>query len=130
MRSRFRVLAALCALIALTLSFGEGVWASMCMPAMEMGEAPAAEMSDASDRMMDMASQGVHTGGETPDGPEPPHCPFAPVSTAGTCVAAASLPAASPIELVPSLEGALLVVAPEQKRDLLLVSALFHPPRA
>lgn len=130
MRSRFRVMAALFALLALTLSFAEGVSASTCMPGMDMGMDSSAEAAAASGRMDEMTTPGRNSGDESPDRPAPPHCPFAPVSTPGSCVVAASLPATSSVDLAPSPEGALLVSPPEQTRDLLLVSTLFHPPRA
>lgn len=130
MNPRFRALAALIALIALTLSVAEGVWASTCRPGMELDTALEVEAPSAADCVMDMPTQSDESEGETPDRPMPPSCPFAAANPAGSCAVAASHPAASPLDLAPLPEGALLVLSADRTRNLLLVSAFFRPPRA
>jgi hypothetical protein len=131
MKLQLRSFAALLALIALSIFLVESVWASTCMPGMGMGAgemvsvggaAPQADCPDVmtESRAEDSGTQRNHSGA--------PHCPFA--SAAGSCAVAATLPAHAPETLVPSPEGALLTISPDYMRDLLLVSALFHPPRA
>ena len=125
---KLRPIAAVLALVALTISFAEGVWASSCTPGMAMDGMPA--QSDVDGCMVGMAGHVNAADNPSSDPPTEPHCPFAPLSTAGACVVAASLPATPPVELAPSPEGALLTVFREDTRDLLLASELFHPPRA
>ncbi len=131
MESRFRSAAALFALIALTLSFAEGVWASTCMPSSEMTMASsmADPMQAGDDCMMNTSAPTDDPADQTPQHSTPSHCPVAPLSTAGTCVVAASLPGSSPLDLATFSEDAHLTLSLDQTRDLLLVSVLFHPPK-
>lgn len=119
---------ALLALTALALSFAEGVWASSCPPGMPMQTATSETASDGC--MVAMSMGGEHSDTESTDNPADPHCPFAPLSTPGTCIIAASHPAPTPVSDLPSPEGQLLTPSLDQSRDLLLVSRLFHPPKA
>jgi hypothetical protein len=133
MKPRFRFLAALFALVALSLSLAEGVWASTCAPGMGMDSAAMASMDVASHEVdCPAATIGSHTdrSGTDRNQTDVPHCPFVPAWVAGSCAVAASLPAGSFASLSPSAEGALLAVAPDDARDILLVSAFFRPPRA
>ncbi len=128
MKIRFRSLAALVALIALSLFWVEGLWASMCPTAMEMG-GPTAEVAD-----MGPASDACPTGMPLPgdsDGgrSDAPHCPFVPVG-ASYCAVGVPLAADVGTPEVPSSEGASLAGSPDHAKDLLLAVALFHPPRA
>lgn len=124
---KLRPIAAALTLIALTFSFAEGVWASTCMPEMAMDGMSAESGFDGHA----VGMNGYPGAADDPSEPEQePPCPFAPVSIAGACIVAASLPATSPIEISPSFEGALLTDDREHARDLLLTTALFHPPRA
>lgn len=84
----------------------------------------AASQADCSDAMIASSTDGSKAPHEHPAGPD---CPLA--IAAGSCAAAATLPAPAPEALVPSPEGTLLTISPDYTRDLLLVSALFHPPR-
>jgi hypothetical protein len=110
------------------------VWASMCIPGMEMGTTPAtvaaSSASHAPGMSMPAAGHRQLEGPGTDSGsPAAPHCPLAPAP--GTCLAfAASLPAHAPESFVPSPEGASAVVPPGDARQILLVSAFFRPPRA
>lgn len=130
MKLRFRVLAALFALIALSISTVGGVWASTC--ALGMGTEMASMDAAAPDAGCPAATVGSHADGSgtDPSRPDAPHCPFVPAGAAGSCALAASLPAGSFASLAPSPEGALLTVSPDNARDLLLASAFFRPPRA
>lgn len=122
MERRTRYIAGLLTFVALTFSLAEGVWASTC--ALEMG------MSAPTSHGMP-AGHDCLTGhpGER-DRPDVPDCPFGPVSAAQGCVAAASLPAASVVEIALSPESTSLAPTTETERQLLLGSALFHPPKA
>lgn len=133
MKLRFRFLAALFALVALSISTVGGVWASMCAPGMGMDSAAMASMGVASHEAdCPAATVGSHTdrSGTDRNHTDAPRCPFVPAGATGSCAVATSLPAGSFASLAPSAEGALLAAAPENSRDTLLVSALFRPPRA
>lgn len=136
MRLRFRALAALLALFALSLSWVPGVWASTCEPGMAgMGvESMLVAPADVSSTELDCPTNtGMsHSGGtETgQDKADTPACPFGPMAASGACAVAPLLPARAPVSLAPSPEGALLVVSPDPMRDLLSVFAFFRPPRA
>jgi hypothetical protein len=128
MKLQLRSFAALLALIALSIFLVESVWASMCMPGMEAGAMVsmdgAASQADCPDAMVESPTD---RSGDQHDHPAGPDCPL--TLAAGSCAVAATLPAPAPEALVPSPEGALLTISPDYTRDLLLVSALFHPPR-
>lgn len=128
MKVRLRSVAALLALLAFSLFWVEGVWASMCSPAMEAGgPAPVAvEAGRALDASaMDMPQPADSNGSRS----DAPHCPLA-VAGAASCAASAPLAARVATPEVPSLEGASLPGSPDHAKDLLLAVALFHPPRA
>ena len=125
MNRRSRFVAGLVTFLVMALSFAEGVWAATCAPEMVMSEAspvPSQEMPNSPDCM-----PGRH--GEQ-DGHDLPDCPFGPAGSVQGCVPAASLPATSLAEIAPSPEGAELVILFDQEPDLLLGSALFHPPKS
>ena len=135
MKLRVRFLAALFALLALSLGWVEGAWALACSP--EMGaESVATAPASAGTGGMDMdcpAPAGTsHSddSGTDPDRPKAPHCPFGPAAAGGACAIAPPLPGEARVAIAPSPEGALLLVAPDPMRDLLSVSAFFRPPRA
>jgi hypothetical protein len=127
MRFRFRFLAALFALVALSAYFAEGVWASMC---------PPETLSAGAEAPMEQDTNGCPLGiSDAPADPseqsrsDAPVCPLGPLGVGGSCVAA-SLPATT-AQIPPSLpEGSLLSPSPDSARDLLLALAVFHPPRA
>lgn len=134
MKSHFRFFAALFALIAFTAFLAEGLWASTCYTEMGSGAFTTSSMegeapSGACAAGMIMPS--TDESGDT-DGSHSgvPHCPLIPVGATGSCTGVVSLPAGPLDDLAPSPEGALLSLAPDQARDLLLVAAFFHPPRA
>lgn len=125
MKLRFRVLAALPALLALSLTWVQAGWASMCAPGAE-STVEASGMAVECPTDIGMSHADEPRGGH--DQPDAPACPFGPMAAPG-CVAP-SLPAHAPVAIAPPPEGALLVVSPDATRDRLLVSALFRPPRA
>ncbi|CAN5208466.1 hypothetical protein BH24GEM2_BH24GEM2_14950 [soil metagenome] len=129
MKLQLRSFAALLALIALSIFLVEGVWASTCAPGMGMEAGAVASMGGAGSQAEcpDAVLESPASGGQH-DQPAAPDCPLA--LAAGSCAVAATLPAHAPETLVPLPEGALLTISPDYMRDLLLVSALFHPPRA
>ncbi|HUG39933.1 MAG TPA: hypothetical protein VMM12_05595 [Longimicrobiales bacterium] len=121
---RSRRIAAVFAVVALTLSLAETVWASTCAP---MSASPAVAAQEAG-HSADCPAKGHDEGSEHPGGEEP-HCPFAPVVTPG-CVAAASLPTSSSVPTPPAVEAEVTEPAAAAAADLLLGAALFRPPRA
>lgn len=117
MRPRVRLLAALLALLALSLSFGEQAWASLCMPA---GADSAAAMH---------AGHGAPAP-EHPEQPSPSPGDGCPLLAAAAC-AVVSLPAsAASIETPEPLPGAAVPTYADQTHRLLLSTQLFRPPRA
>jgi hypothetical protein len=128
MKLQFRVLAGLFALIAFSLSVVEGVWASTCMPTMAIAAAAAGSAKAPADCDMDAASTPSNDSAPVP--PAPLHCPLTPMGASGSCTTIASLPIGPAADLAPAPTGVLLTFSPDQTRDLLLVNALFHPPKA
>ncbi|HET8655804.1 MAG TPA: hypothetical protein VFL93_09850 [Longimicrobiaceae bacterium] len=135
MRSRFRLVAALLALLSPSLTMAAAVRASTCTRGMEMGAPPAAMEAASTARAAGMAMQrsagaerahGTETGS---DAPGVPHCPLTTVP--GSClVLTISIPAHAPESFVPSPEGAAVVASPGDARHILLASSFFRPPRA
>jgi hypothetical protein len=128
MHIRFRSLAALFALLALSLFWVEGVWASMCPPEMEI-DAPAAMSVDVgTDASVCPIGMAVPSSDSDENRSEGPHCPL--TLGASSCTVGLAFAAETAIPVVPSPEGARLVGSPDHAKDLLLAVALFHPPRA
>lgn len=127
MRNRVRLWTALLALLALSLSVVEGVWASTCMvdggaphpSAHEQASGPhAAHSHDQSSAPAD--------GERSPS--DSPACPFATAMTGGCVVV--SLPGER--TEVPALAAADHFSVPslsDRAVDLLLASPLFRPPQ-
>lgn len=124
MLRRTRFLAGTLALLAMTFSLGESVWASTCgMPLMERPpdhETPA----------------GVHCGGHLEPGSEADGdsegtpCPFSSPVAAQACAGVTSIPAE--IASLPIRVSRAVVETPtlETFPGLLLEHTLFRPPRA
>lgn len=132
MNSGFRHLAALIALVALTVGTVQGLLASTCLMEMSVTTTSATEAA---------APSGLCTHGMGPvadradssqghGAPDAPHCPFTPMGLAGSCGAGIALAAESSISLEPSSPVALLPRFSNGARDLLLASAFFRPPIA
>jgi hypothetical protein len=130
MKCHTRSLGALVALLALTVYFGESVWASMCSPQMQMSGMAEVVDDDAPEHVCTM---GMHDACDA-ESPDPPHsdmmdCPFGPLGANGSCVAL-SLPATT-AHMEPSFpEGLEPTASADAARDRLLDTALFHPPKA
>lgn len=132
MHRRLRTTAGLLALLSLTLSVAESVWASTCAPGMPM-ESPAAVVPSSDDH----APGCLHVGTAHDDMDEGRHasddgrpCPFGSPAAAQACTGVASLPA-RPMNLFASWsQGAPGVFSLETQNELLLDGAQFHPPRA
>lgn len=121
MRRRTRRIAGIFALVAMTFALTETVIAATCAPGMDMG-AMETQVSEA-----DVMPGGSHDDHRR-DGDEA-DCPFGPASAVQGCAGMAVLPTHTARAV--SSSGALTgSVSTEQTRqDLLLVKALFHPPR-
>ena len=130
MKLRFRIVSALLALFALSLTWVQAGWASRCAPGAESAVKTSDEASGmAVECPTDMGmshSDGPRSGHDHPDAPA---CPFGPMAASG-CAIATPLPAGAPDAPPPSAEGAVLSSFPESTSGRLLVSALFRPPRA
>lgn len=109
---RVRSIAGLGALLALTFSFSETVWASTCPPDMRMD---AARMDDRGDS---------HSG----DNERP--CPFTSPLAAQACAGVSSMPARSTEPAAPEAEIASVGFTVAALRGLLREGPLFRPPRA
>lgn len=130
MKLRFRVLAALLALLALSLTWVQAGWASTCAPGAESAvvasdEASGTDVECPTDMGMSH-SDGRRSGHEQPDAPA---CPLGPIAASG-CAVATPLPARALAVALASTEGAVLSSFPDATSGRLLVSALFRPPRA
>jgi len=133
MTRRARFVAGLLALFALTFSLAESVWASTCaMAATEMTMSVAAPDPLATDGLpagKHCAGHADH-GGDPDRAPEEEPCPFGSPAATQVCAGVASLPAPSALPSAPSPEGVSGPFVPDAGSDLLLVNALFRPPRA
>lgn len=125
MRRRTRWIAGLFALVAMTFSLGETVWASTCAPMMDM-QASAVSAQDAPSEHDGMPGMPDQPGTERGDG----DCPFSPATATQNCSAAASLPAQGIVAPAPTPACVAGLRAATARQDLLLETALFHPPRA
>lgn len=137
MNRRARTLGGVLTLSALTFSFAETVFASMCAPMPEMagmddmrgqmGEMPVAiadAPSSGGPDCLPTSGPGQRAGCE----PHGTSCPLSPAVGSG-CTAVASLPAPQ-LATVPWTAGASMSRASEDAGpDLLLTHGLFHPPR-
>jgi hypothetical protein len=132
MNSRIRHVAALFALIALTIGTVQGLWASTClmeMPVATTASTEAAAPSGVCTHGMSAISDGISPS-QDDGGTGAPHCPFMPMGVAGSCGAVMAFPAGSSLSLEPSSPEALLPRFPNEARDLLLAAAFFRPPIA
>lgn len=128
MKIHFRSLAALFALLAFSLFWAEGVWASMCSPGVGMDTATAMVADMGSDANACLVGTTIPSSGSEESRSDGPHCPL-PMGVS-SCTVGLPLAAESATPEVPALEGASLVGSPDHAKDLLLAVSLFHPPRA
>lgn len=133
MKLRFRFLAALFALVALSLSTVGGVWAS-CAAEMEAETGAVSSLDAADPGTTCMAGTGMSRAGDSVQGDGShsgaPHCPTMPMGATGACGAALALPADSSPEIGLSILEARLSLSPDDTRDLLLAAHFFRPPIA
>ena len=129
MNRRRRTCAGFVAIVALTFSFAETVWASTCAPAMGT-PAEAAFSSEHVPTDPDCMSHVPAGGTRHGDDDEGPQCPFGPTAAAEGCMASATLPGRPAQAPTLSPDASSAVLSAEGKHDLLLQTALFHPPRA
>lgn len=122
-------------LLSLLLSVAEGVWASTCMPGMDLTEtAASAESLDAAmaempmPMRMPMPMPPEEDRGGSADYPDT-DCPLIPASTSGSCVAAPSLPATAVTLVSGTSVGESRLAATESNVALLLSHSFFRPPR-
>lgn len=113
MTRRRRLIAGTFALVAMTLSLGETVWAATC--------GPEDMVMAASERTPEAPADG---------GDDERSCPFGPAATVQGCAGAASLPAHVAEAPASSPENAVRIFTEEMGRDLLSADTPFHPPRS
>lgn len=129
MKRRIRFLAGILSLLALTFSFAEAVRASTCAPVTTMaGDVMTISSGNVSGPDCHVFGEARHGEPDREEGER--YCPFGSAMTAQSCTGAASMPAHSSALLAPSFEEAAAGFALEARRDLLLESTLFRPPRA
>lgn len=120
---RLRVLSGLLAVVAMSLSLGEGLWAATCAP---MDPGVRVEALDSGENAPADCAPSHHEDGDEDRGTQ---CPFAGFATFGACVSAAVQ--SPPLESVPiPPESSQISVADRSRSDRLLASSLFRPPRA
>ena len=120
-RRRVRSIVGLGALLALTLSFSEAVWASTCLPGMRMGAAPES---------VEHTPTEVDDGGDPHSGDNERPCPFTSPLAAQACAGVSSMPAQSTEPAAPEAEIASVGFTVTALHGLLREGALFRPPRA
>lgn len=126
-------MAGLIALIALTFSLAESVWASTCASGMGVAGTAVAGTAIAGTATADPAADPdcAHGGASSERKGEPaaPHCPLGAAATAQGCLAAASLPSVAidiPVSRAAAEAGHFShPVRHKQVSD----HTLFHPPR-
>lgn len=122
MKRHFRLVAALLALVAFSVSFAETVWATTCAP---MDRASTMEMAPA------------HTAGpaaageaEAPEHTPPPsqtECPLTALAATG-CVVISVPSVATDVDFAPSFRS-MNAPLPAGVIDRVTAAALFRPPR-
>lgn len=125
MRLRKRLIPASFALLAMTLSMAETVWAATCLPGMDSGMVAAApDVTDPGQHAQHMPDMPHDQQGSDDDRP----CPLDPGAVQG-CASGPSLPAHSAEAPAPRADGAVSVFSDRSRQDHLSSSALFRPPR-
>jgi hypothetical protein len=128
---KFRFLAGVLTLLALTAVVVQGLWASTCGAEMGMPVAMASSVATPSSAAACPAEMvQLPASSDEGSGSDAPHCPWMPLGMASSCVGVVALPAESFLQLEPSIEDALLNGSPDHLRDLLLPMAFFRPPIA
>lgn len=128
MTRRTRLTAGIFALLAMTFSLAENVMASICAPMPEMMASTVVGDSEPMGDDCMLAFHGERDSDQDEDGRR--HCPFSPGTAAQGCNVAASLPALSVHIDGSPLEATLTIPFDNTRHDVLLATALFHPPKA
>jgi hypothetical protein len=129
MSSRIRVFAALLALLSFSLSFAEGVAASLCPPGMEAGGMAAVETGRSAGHPGMHHATAPGPDDSDPSGSDAPQCPLGMGAPGSTCVSVSFPAAAAGIQPTAGSDEAALLFC-EGTHDRLLVQAHFRPPRA
>ena len=126
MNRRFRTVAALVTLLALSASFAEQVWASTCDRTMQ-----AADQADAG-AMIGMHHETMPRQAPTPaSNPDesPPDCPLAAALAITGGWPLAYRPSTAPAPPLVSETSSQVLTAPRAVVELLLAAPPFHPPK-
>jgi len=126
---RVRSIAGFVALLALTVSFSEAVWASTCLPGMGMDDSAAVSGASALEPVQHTPT-GADDRDEPQGGDDHRPCPFASPLAAQACAGVSSMPAPSTESSTPVAEVAEIGFTVAALHELLLDVALFRPPRA
>lgn len=127
MASRYRRVFGLLAILALTFSFGESVWASTCaVPVEGMEMAMEAGATEEGSRGIPCAGH----GDDSEDRHEGAPCPFDSPGAVQTCVGVVSLPSRSAALPTVTIDHVPTTHTIDTRIALLLEASLFRPPRA
>jgi hypothetical protein len=128
MNRRIRFLAALLSLVALTLSIGESIWASVCPPGIGM-EAVALDTAHNDLRANVHHGSAPASGDSDRSDSDVPACPWGMTGVGSSCVSVSLLAVA--VTLVPTDVVSDLALRPgDVNNDRLLITLHFRPPRA
>lgn len=128
MNRRTRSVAGLCALLALSFSLAESVWASTCaMPAAE----GMADIQQTASEFPTGAQCDTHRSADSERrGPDDEPCPFGSPLGAQSCAGVVSLPTAGAVLPALASEAVDGLFTLDVRPSLLLEASLFRPPRA
>ncbi|MEX2472798.1 MAG: hypothetical protein WEA34_11490 [Gemmatimonadota bacterium] len=129
MNRRIRSVAGLLALLALTFSFSEAVWASTCLPGMAMADS-AVVLEGATPESVESIPMGMHDERDLRSRDDDRPCPFSSPLAAQDCAGVSSMPAPSTEPSTPAAEVTSVGFTVPTLRELLLEIVLFRPPRA
>ena len=132
MRVRFHLLAGLLAVLALTATAAEGLWASTQHAEMEarLVAATSALIDGPSTPDCPAEMARTHTSCQGGGAPDAPSCPSMPLGMASACVGAVALPVESFPNFEPSPEGTPSLRSLDHIRDLLSALHFLRPPIA
>lgn len=125
----YRRAAGLVAVLAMSLSFAEAVWASTCMPSGGMELASMVMVGEGSSEETPRGSHCADPKG-APGGHDGTSCPFDSSGAARTCAGVVSLPSVSAALGLGSTSGEPPVFPVRTRVSLLIEGSLFRPPRA
>ena len=123
MRLRFRTMAGVLTLLALSLSFAEGVWASVC----ESGMADMADMPMEQHAGMNMPDQPADEVPSEHQGQPESDCPVTLVT--GACTGSLQLPAGATAATAAPWHEASIAATTDLQPTSPTTSEVFRPPR-